>query len=790
MKGSRELAGASLALLCSSAVLGSCGGATGVGRAVGVGAAFGKGASLAAHIEVRQADAHPGLTLVERQGDPSPGLAAAVVTRAGARVTLDLALVVEDRLEAADVPIHRRVDRDAFFVTTYLGKSDRGKLFEALHRALSTPISPADLQRAEAHAAVLGPLPAEPPELAEVNRCIGRFAVADDKAPPLAAVEAARSRAFAGHRVAFALVGPASVANEAEAAWLASPAWPVGADEPEPPTGAANAVGRSIALPRGAARFTLALPVADGRTAASAASELGRTPSPLRAKLSRLRVPFSVDEIGGVSQPNGGCLFVTATSQTADPAADLAAAVAIATGVAQAELSTSAERPLDEAAAARQVARATDSVEAATIASWWALSHPRAGALSPTAAVLFDAEAPESTLSAARKAATRLPSKVPLALASRVEEGQGELWIALADSCALAEEAPHLWGTAALVAVAASLESPEVDGVDIEPMVDPHGVGVFAHAAARAGESPTDLADRVAAAAASALLGRPISGDDLVEAQSIARTELERRWGHETIGLGPFADALSPEHPVLVEPLGSFAQVSRADADRYQRRWRGFGAGGVGLAVLGNAGDGQASRAAEEIQRWLIGNGSASTCVRSSPTPRPSRTEVHGSGTSHSAWLLFGAQAPDPDLARVARELLDGETEASLSRQALSKVPGATARAWVSDAGALVVTVQSTDELVDDAERAMTALIARIARGDVTEASARDAARAAEDDERRALADPRTRLRLLLSGGALEPAPLATPDILARFKAFAADSLGERRWVVVVAHPD
>jgi hypothetical protein len=787
----RSLAAAS-AVLAVGAVLGlttACGGASGGGSRISE-APFGKTAAATARIEARDADGRPRLTLVDRDGDPSPGLSVAVVTGAGGRVTLDLALVVEDRLQAAGVTVARRVDRDAFFMSTYLGTGDV-RFFELVRAALAAPIAEAELARAEAHVAALGPLPTEPAELAEVHRCVGRLAVRDERAPQLADVENARKAAFARRRAAFALVGPASVAEGAEKAWLASAAWPEGASfQPAPPTAPAE-VGRSVALGRGSARIEIALGVGDARQAAAAAEDIGRPSSPLRAKLSRLPVPFSLDEIGGVAQPQGGCLYITATSRSGDAGGDLPLAVAQAAGVAEAELAWAVSGPLDEGAATRQVTGATDAAQASTIAAWWSLSTPRDAKAPVVAAALFDAEAADATLAAARDKLARPPSpaRIPSKVESRVEAGQGEMWIALGDACALVEEAPHLWGTASLVALSASLESPEIDGVSIEPMIDPHGVGIFAHARPRRGEAPEELADRVASAGAAALLGRPLTSDGLVEAQSRARAELERRWGHETVGLAPFAQALSPEHPVLVEPLGSFAEVSRADADRFVRRWRAFGSGGIELGVLANVNAAQAKRASEVVGRWLVGTGGAGSCQRSTPAPRPSRTEVHGSGTSHSAWVLFGAPVADPGLAETARVLLDGRTQASLSRAALASVPGATARAWVSDGGALVVTVQVSDELSDPAEKAMTALVAKLAKGDVPEATLRDAARAAEEDARRELADPRTRLRLLLSGGKLEAPVLGGADVVAKFKAFGASTLGADRWIVVVAHP-
>ncbi len=756
--------------------------------------AFGESSDAVGRIELQVAEGHPRLTMVTREGDPAAGVAVAIVTQAPPRANLVLALLLEDRLTAAGIRVGRRVDRDAFFFTAHASDTELAPFFAAVARALAAKVTPADLTRAETRLRSLGPLPSEPAELTELNRCSSKLALADNQPTSLAVVEQARVKAFTSGRVSFAVVGPASAKTQAEQALLATPTWPDGATDAETWLPArTTSVGRSLSVARGVARISVAYPVSDPRAAAAAAERMGRPLSPLRAKLGRLRVPFSIVEVGGVTKPHGGCIFVTVTSRAVDSGADLAGATGLASAVVEAELANAGNESFDPSVASRQVLHATDPVDAATIASWWALASPAVGKVNPqaVATALLDADATDASVSAVRDAISKaaLPSTASLAPKVRIETGQGELWVALADPCALEEEEPHQWGTASLVALAATLATNEIDGVTIEPLIDARGVGVFAHAAPRKGEVSTELAERVAGAAAGVLFGKPVTGDGIVEAQSIARTDLERRWGRETLGLVPLAAGLSPEHPSMLEPLGSFAQISRGDAERSARRWRSLGSSGLSLAVLGNVEERQGTLVGKTVGRWLTGPSEAS-CKHLAPGPRSGRTEVHGTGGGHSAWLMIGIPTDRSGSGRVARELLDGESAASLSRPALASVPGARARAWVTASGQLVVTVQAPDELIDASEKIMTELLGRLGRGEIVEPSLKAAAEAADDEERDRLSDPRERLRRLLFGGELALKSQKGPDLSQRFKAFAQKTLSDRRWIVVLAHPE
>ncbi len=130
-------------LLVAAVALAACG--TGPFPSDGPGAGKPPVALPAGHparIEVRRLDARPRLTLVSRDGDPTPAVAAVFLTGLGPAPTTALAAVVEARLRSAGFEADVRVDRDAFRVRLLLTDAGRtAPFFAALVAAVSRPLA-------------------------------------------------------------------------------------------------------------------------------------------------------------------------------------------------------------------------------------------------------------------------------------------------------------------------------------------------------------------------------------------------------------------------------------------------------------------------------------------------------------------------------------------------------------------------------------------------------------------------------------------------------------------------
>ena len=97
---------------------------------------------------------------------------------------------------------------------------------------------------------------------------------------------------------------------------------------------------------------------------------------------------------------------------------------------------------------------------------------------------------------------------------TRVERGQGEVWVLLASTCGTLAEATGDAGAGAAVALAAAAQAEGGAGdARVEPFVAADGVGVLAHGPARAGESAPAHARRLADLAARAFAADPLDAD-------------------------------------------------------------------------------------------------------------------------------------------------------------------------------------------------------------------------------------------------------------------------------------
>ncbi|AUX22883.1 hypothetical protein SOCEGT47_033990 [Sorangium cellulosum] len=800
-------------------------------------------------IEVRHVEARPRLTLVSRDGDPAPALVASVATDLGSVATTALASVVEARLRAAGFDADARIDRSAFRVRLLVRDAARVEPFlRALSAAFTQPVAAGSPEVALAMERVraLRASPLDAPELAPIAACTGRLGLAGaepvvDLSTPAGVRELDGWRTAALHagRTSIAVVGPAAFCAEAARAAERVDAWPAGSPATDAwPSADTLGVYSTNQLGRRGARVTVAARVASPQAAVAAAERLGAPGSPLRARLSALPSPFRTVEVVGVARPRGGCVSVTLEASDLPAAPPVETSSALAAAVARQEIRRGLAAP-SATVATRQILTARDPRDAGARAAWWALSGsapgapperwatalgvppsadpPRPSAPEPPGGKRFEAELGRALAAGAQPALERR---------SLVERGQGEVWVLLASPCGVADEGQYDAGSTALAALSAvQLRRRELD-VTIEPWITADAVGVIAHAPFRDDrETPSELARRVASAAARTVAATTVSPDALALARAAALEHLERLAGGRAAALEAFASALAPDHPSWIEPLGVWDRVASSAIDTVRLRWQALATGPLRLAVLANADASQATAAAEAAERWLAPRLTARGC--GSPdgavVARPGHHDVRLPEGTSLAQALVGARLPAAPAAHDLAELTvaalngsDGLLAAALSAAASpaaapaaspAAAPAASPAAALAAspparplaarasarllggtrAAALAVEIRAPSAEIGEASARVKALLAGLAQR-ATDADLSRAAGHVARHERDALAEPRRRLIDLWRG----PASGAPPAriTLAAWRAFLSSALGADAIVTVEARPD
>jgi hypothetical protein len=774
----------------------------------------------AGRIEVRRLDARPRLTLVSRDGDPSPAVAAVFVTGLGPALTTALAAVVEARLRAAGFDAELRVDRDAFRARVLVPDPGRvPALFATLATAAGRPVSAGSpevalaIQRLQS----LKRNPLDAVELAPIAACTGALGVTPGEAlPDLAAepgareLEAARRAALHVGNISLAAVGPATFAVVVAQALERTDGWPPPGAPPPEEVAAPDAAGAYTApsLDRRSARLTLAARVADPALAAAAAERLGAADSPLAARLRLLTEPWRVVQVAGVARAHGGCVSAVlemiprAQRQPVEPGAAVAAVIA--------RREIAAELAVGNAGSvvARQILTAAEPREAASRAAWWAMAAP-APAAPPrwsTALGVPALAAPPRDAGAGPAASARFQVEIDRASAVAsgaerrlaAEHGQGELWVLLASPCGAAEEGTPDAGFGALAILAAIEGRRRPADVAIDPWITSDGLGVVAHASFRdERETSGELAHRVADAAARVLTATLPSPEAIAAARAALLDHLEHASGHQGTAFEAFAPALVPEHPSWVEPFGLWSRVAGAPTEGVRARAHALAWGPLRLAVIANTDAAQAGVAADAVDRWLSPAPGPRVCrAAASSASRAGRVEVHLASDAPLAQGLLGAAFPaaaTPGAAYPYRDLADTTAAAldgpgGLLAGALAGA-AATASARVMGGGrapSLVVDVRAPDGSLTSAVSEVKGLLLRLPTA-ATEADLLRAAAVVERREHEALADPRRRLADLWSGRR-GPAP-GRPSLTA-WRAFLNATLREPALVVVEAHTE
>jgi hypothetical protein len=771
-------------------------------------------------IEVRQLEARPRLTLVSREGDPTPAIVAAVATDLGPVLTTALAATVEARLVAQGFAVDTRVDGGAFRVRMLTADPARAAaLFTALAQAFARPIAAGspELALASSRLLALKRNPLDAPELLAVAGCTGALGVApgDRGADPARspddarALEIARAQALHAGRTAIAAVGPASFTAAVAAGLAASQGWPVGdAARDAWPTGETVAAFTTPPVDRRGARVTLAVRTADPEAAATAAERLGAADSPLVARLHALAQPWRVLDVSGVARPRGGCVSVTIEGAARPSGATLESVAAQAGALVRSEITSEISLAAGSSVSGRQILTAADPRDAAARAAWWSLSAPAPGSPDTWAIVLsapasstipqrVGAPPPAAEISAARwKEALAASVAATAPVAQRrvaIEHGQGEVWVLLASPCGVAEEGLTDAGLGAAAMIAAVEARRRDSDAQLEPWITSDGLGVLAHASFRDDrETPIELARRVGGAAARALVAPILTTEIATTARATTLDLLARAEGPEGGALATFAPVMAPEHPSWLEPLGLFRNVASSALEDVRLHQRTLASGPLRVAVISNADVAQAKAAADAVDRWLTPGPARRACAPTAPLPaRPGRYEGRLPADAPLARAMIGAVipapgAPDRDLAELARLALDGDR--GLLAGGFQQAAGrASARILGgSRAPSLVIDVRAPADglaaAVTEVKLMLTRLPQSTTDADLDRAFA-EQARLDQDGR----ADPHHRLVDLWTA---RPAVVRIKPTLAAFRAFLGRALADPSLIVVEARPE
>lgn len=705
-------------------------------------------------IEQRALSDRPGLSIIEREGDPEAALGFASLAAGSPEVHAALGELLRQRLSRAGFPA-QLVAHGLGFELTLLGEgaSGAGAALKALLNALGERVVQSDLG---ARPSKLAP-ERTPSAVAQCSAELSsRRAVTD-----ATELERERIATFARDRSALAVVGDANAVASVADALAEGPEWPeLGRVRAVLPARSSTQI---LAGDRG--NLSVAFTVADPNRAIAAANALGEADGALEVRLGALGNGLRLRRVTATAHPGGACLRVD-SEVDASPLPD-ARRLGFAIQLIEEEATQALARPAAGNRLDAMAVSATDPRAAARAAAYSALIEPESS-LTPVRLVALTA--PDVALSAASldAAAEQARAAAPLLeTQARVEQGQPGAWALVAFPCAAASERESNAGHAAVFVAAASAHP--VRGVRLEPWVGGAGIGIVGFAERAPGESDADASARLGDALGRALLAPPSALD-----VASARSELLKAAGDSAHPLlENLLEALAPGHFGALMPKGDTSSLQSASREAVLARQRELLRSAPRVAVIAPGSSGDPAFVTRSLSRWLK--------TPDPWRPSPCGTELGPAARSELS-LMMDPSAPEGSYLafRISPKL---GAEASLLAELLSVPDGALARAMrdpeligaaramvfgTGSARAFVVQVSAFDGREAEALTRVQKLFERLATGGVLTAAELESALAKRRSAvRLAALDPRNRLVQLL-----EPAaPALDAAALRRFAA-------------------
>jgi hypothetical protein len=765
----------------------------------------------------------PPVTVVSREGDARGAVAVAVTTLGiapdrGATPGVALAALVEARVAAhTSVQVDATGGWDGWRLRALVASPAEASAFvEAVRTAMLVPVAADDAAMAAVarKMAALAARPLADRALFEVAQCTGEaFGLGSDPPVSAAELEAWRRSAHGLGRVAVATAGDDSLADAAVEALARAAPWPSAdaiAASPWPsPDARPTVYDASGEVAPGAARVVVTVRTAAPERAVAAAPGLGEPRGPLATRLAALDAPAHVRSIVAAAHADGGCIAATLELSARDIGTDAPSRIATAAALARQELAVEvADAPAPADLPRRIATAARDPRDAAERAAWWALAGRRrdladgelrfgitVGIASPRDAI--EPVHADALVAEIDRATIAWHSPVVEAR-TRVERGQGEVWVVVGTPCGTLPEAAADAGAGAAVTTSAAMQATVGAGdVRVEPFVTTEGVGVIAHGPPHTGETPAAHARRLADTAA-----RAFAADSLDDA-TVARARtalLGQAADADARALGALGAALAPGHPSWIEPSGTTFGLASASDEAVALRASAIRAGPLRVAVLAPVDEGQADAAARAVDRWVARRpGEARACppLPSVPAARPGTYAVEVPPGGSSEALVAVPLAPGDEAARTdatwvaaaldgSGGLLDralGADSATLARSSNASVLGAPRTS------ALVVRLVATEAQLDGAVAQTRALLDRLRQGALREEDRKRATDALEHAALTASLDPRARALAVWRGEVPSPTLKRAAPSLDELRAFAAAALHDDAFVIVAARP-
>lgn len=770
----------------------------------------------------------PPLAVVAREGDALSAVAVAVTTEGidtqrGALVAVSLAALVQERLTGRGIEATAVGGWNGWRLhATVASPAEAAAAVDAIRTALLAPIAADEpaLAAVKRRAAALAQRTLADPALVDMARCTGdAFSLGAGGIPSATELEAWRRAAHGLGRIAIATSGAPEVADAAAHALALAPSWPraspiVPAPWPLSNAGVAVYDASSEFFPVGA-RIVVTARTASAERAVAAASVLGNPRGPLAARLAALATPAHLRSVIGTAHVDGGCLAATVELGAPPVASEVTAGIATAAALSLQEIAVEMGDIAVPADLSRSLAvQASDPRESAERAAWWSLAgrsreisdsdlrvHLVVGVASPRQAAERAAGPREDAIRAEIDRAMLAWHSPVIDARTRVERGQGQMWILLASPCGTLSESAGDAGAGAAVALAATAQaSQDAADVEVEPFVAADAIGVLVHGAARPGETPQAHAMRLADVTARALAAESL--DPELVAQARIRLTLDQSSGaarmRATLGA-----ALAPGHPSWIEPRGTPFGIASESDEAIQMRAAAVRAGPLRVAVVANVDEAQADAAVRGVDRWIARRpGELRVCP-----PIASLPPVHGGTfaveqpTSSLSQVLLAIPLPaDDEASRTAATWLAAALDGSdgLLAHALGAAGSdpsdplhpPMARAWGAAvvgpprASALVVRIDAEDDALDGAVAQVRVLLDRLRQGALREEDRTRAARSLDLARADAALDPRTRTVDLWRTATARAVPS-----LEALRSFSANVLRDDDLVIVAGRP-
>jgi len=703
----------------------------------------------------------PTLRLIQREGDPQGVVAAAVFTTGGSRGALLLGHLTQHRLMrhkswAVELGVHQI----GFVVAAEVKSPEDGQaLLTALHAALVTPVEAGEIAGARLATQLRSALgPATDPSL--VGACGAEFgaeggaALAPERAPTIGELEALRAASVRTGRVGLSVLGERELLARVQKAHRAS--WPRG-DGPPEPWPEENQI--AVRPTGGVFELRVAARVVDQERALSAGRALMAPESPALLRLRAVDPAFQRGPVKVALRPAGAC--VAQTFVHPGTAAPTPTALALATLLAEQELLRAlGDAPRDEPVG-RTFLAPERALDAARLGAWTAVSSPAPASppitlveLALPTALGLDTAAFSRLLTSTQAALDQ--RRIPLV--SRTENGQAESWLLLATPCGTGPEQSHEAGLRALALQSAARALHDVDEVRIEPWIEARSLGLLAHAAPRSGETPEQLAERLARSLVRALSLQDIDGATIASARHALLVELGSHPGRDLL-----VRSLSGDHPSTLDPRGLEREVAAFSTFDIERARHAISREPLRAAYLASARATEAAAAKAELSRWLApARSDVLPCPASAaPAAPPGSWSITSIDAGISSGALVGMPVKTSAPAGYALEFLLNRDGGYLDRALFE--PGLADAVHAeflpgTFGSALIVEVHADEAELDRAVAQARGLLASLGAG-LSKADAK----LARDEEtvRRAEArrDPRGRL-VELWLGRLPPPPL------------------------------